>query len=128
MGTATTDTIRAMMAKRHISCPVTDAHLRTEFEAFAKDLARFLNELKDNGEVRRAPELWLDSLFSGGTRAAVRALVAELLLRVMFIELPIWFQSVQPENANNPAPNVEEVQRAVESVLRADVGEGASGE
>jgi hypothetical protein len=124
----TTDHVRGLMIDRCIEVPVPDERLREELESFIRDMARFLNELKDNPEVQQNPHGWFEALFAEGPRAGVRALVADFLMTTMFAELPIWFESLQPEK-DGCIPNVEEVQRAVESILGRGVdGEGSTDE
>jgi len=123
----TTDHIRGMMIDRCIDCHVPDERLREELESFIKDLARFLNALREDPVVRREPEGWFRDLFEDGPRAGVRALISELLMCAMFSEMPIWFESVQPEKEGQ-TPSLEDVQSEVDRILRCLGRAGSSDE
>ena len=116
----TSQDVREQMAKRCITVDCSDNELQATVEQVVSDFARFLNDLKDKPDVRREPDIPYTDLFASNVPIpfhAVRVLLADYFMGVIYAELPIWFESVQPENESNPVPRTEEVVELVEKLV-----------
>ena len=127
----TIQVVRDLLSKRGFTSQIDDETLYSTLEQVLDDLAGYLNELKDSVEVRRSPTLWYQKLFSSDepndAYSSIRSLVADFFMSVVYAELPIWFESVQPEQANNPVPTVEEVEQTVDKLLRRNLPTASGG-
>ena len=128
--------VRELLAQRGIELDCEDGVVYNKLWGVVQSFARYLNDLKDNPDIRRNPGEIHRQLFAVGPDqkvfAAIRALVADFFLSTVYAELPIWFESIQPERANNPVPTVEEVEKAAADILGSasctDTESGASDE
>lgn len=114
----TVEHVRKMLADRNITYPGDDEQLYTDLEQLLSGLGKFFNAMRDDKEARKHPEEWFKQLFAEGPVSALRVLITDLLFCVMTAELPIWFESVQPKHEGESAPDVGEVQDAVDAILR----------
>jgi hypothetical protein len=122
--------VRDFLRAHDMNSDYRDETIQSTLEAVITDLARFLVDLKDNVEVRHNAKERFEAIFGYDTQpklySALRALIGNFFISVIFAELPIWFDSVQPEKANNPAPTVEEVLKTVGDMLGTCGRDGAS--
>jgi len=113
--------VRALAAQRGITLDCSDEVVYNKLWAVIQSFAMYLKDLKDKPDIRRAPAQIHDKLFTVQSDsivyASIRSIVADFFLSVVYAELPVWFESVQPEQANNPVPNVEEVGKTVDELL-----------
>jgi hypothetical protein len=113
--------VRSLLDQRGIVLDCSDELLYNKLCAVIQSFAMYLNDLKDKPDIRRKPEQIHSKLFTvhkdNRIYAALRSLVADFFLAVVYAELPVWFESVQPEQANNPVPNVGEVEKTVDKLL-----------
>lgn len=117
----TVDEVRAFMRERGIETERSDEDIYHTIEKVITDFAKYLNDLKDAPEVRRAPAERYNAIFAPEPPdvlyQSLRAVIGDFFISIVYAELPFWFDSVQPEKANNPAPTVEEVSHVVQSLL-----------
>lgn len=113
--------VRDLLAQRGIALDCEDELVYDKLWDVIQSFARYLNDLKDKPDVRKSPEYIHRRLFTvhpdDVVFAAIRTLVADAFMSAVYAELPSWFESVQPEKANNPVPTVEEVEEAAAHIL-----------